>query len=187
LENEKRKEIVRIEISDQKKINGLLAEVAEEARAIGIPLSKQIDQKVLINRRARKRLGCCRMKSGAFLIEISAVVLEGGSGAVKEILAHELLHTCVGCQNHSALWKSYSLLMNQAYGYRIKRTISPSILGLPEPVMENKPARYVISCRSCGAVFLRQRKSPLVTRTHRYRCRCGGVLVQERVKESCRK
>lgn len=174
-------------MTDQNRINDWLRDVIEEARSLGIPLSDKIDEQVLINRRAKKRLGCCRMKNESFRIEISSLLLEGGRPAVKEILAHEILHTCPGCQNHSPLWKTYGNQMNQAFGYQIKRTISTAVLGLGEQAATERAARYVIICRSCGAVFRRQRKSPLVTRTHHYRCRCGGELVQERVKEPCRK
>ena len=174
-------------MTDHNIINDLLKEVIGEALSLGIPLSDRIDEHVLINRRAKKRLGCCRMKNGSFRIEISSLILEGGKPAVKEILAHEILHTCPGCQNHSPQWKTYGNRMNQTFGYQIRRTISTSVLGLQEQAVIEKPARYTITCRSCGTVFRRQRKSPLVTQTHRYRCRCGGELVQERVKEPCRK
>lgn len=174
-------------MTDYNMINNWLKDVMEEARSLGIPLSDRIDNQVLINGRAKKRLGCCRMKDGSFRIEVSSLILEGGKPAVKEILAHEILHTCPGCQNHSSLWKAYGNQMNQAFGYQIRRTISASLLGIQEQAIIERPARYIITCLSCGTVFRRQRKSPLVTRTHRYRCRCGGELLQERVKEPCRK
>ena len=90
-------------MTDYNIINDWLKDVIGEAHSLGIPLSDRIDDQVLINGRAKKRLGCCRMKDGSFRIEVSSVILEGGKPAIKEILAHEILHTCPGCQNHSSL------------------------------------------------------------------------------------
>ena len=61
-------------MTDYNMINNWLKDVMEEARSLGIPLSDRIDNQVLINGRAKKRLGCCRMKDGSFRIEVSSLI-----------------------------------------------------------------------------------------------------------------
>lgn len=158
----------------------VLNEVAEQAKSLGIPISPNIYKEVLVNKRAKKRFGCCRMKNQFFQIEISQFVAEASGDAIKEILAHELLHTCPGCQNHSLLWKGYAYKMNQSFGYHIKRTSTRDQLGIEGCNQREKDPKYIFACMNCGTVFQRQRKSPLVTDTKKYRCRCGGRIVQER-------
>ena len=80
----------------------LMREVAEQARALGIPISGNIKPQVLLNRRAVNRFGCCRRQGGAYVIELSTRIVEGPEKSCRETLAHELLHTCPGCHNHGA-------------------------------------------------------------------------------------
>ena len=89
---------------EQEEINQLLKDVIREAEAVRIPLGK-IKRNVRVNARAKRRFGCCRTVQNAFgvrqfEIELSQKVLACEDKKIKEILAHELLHTCSGCQNH---------------------------------------------------------------------------------------
>lgn len=180
-------ESLEIAAIEQKTLDRWLREVWKQAHSLGLPVSRQIEGRVRINGRAKKRLGCCRMKDGVFHIEVSSFVLEGGRKAVQEVLAHEVLHTCPGCQNHSSRWKGYAARMNQAFDYGISRVLFPAQLGLSPPADEERPVRYLVVCSRCGAMFPRQRRSPLVTGTSRYRCRCGGELVRKGVDALCKK
>ena len=108
-------------------------------------------------------------------IEISKVLLDTEEATIKEILAHEVLHTCPGCMNHGIGWKKHCQKMETALGYRLERTSSYEKLGL-EDQRNPKAYRYVVECRQCGQKIYRQRKSPLTEETKRYRCRCGGSL-----------
>ena len=53
------------------RINELLAEVIEQARALGIPVSEDIVPEVRLNRRATGRFGCCIRRAGIYTIELS--------------------------------------------------------------------------------------------------------------------
>lgn len=150
----------------------LMRETAEQARKLGIPISEQIEPHVRINRRAVNRLGCCRRQGGGYVIELAARVAEGTERSCRETLAHELLHTCVGCQNHGRLWKEYARWMNEAYGYHIKRVAAENTTEGIQP----RPFKYVVRCEKCGAELGRYRASPLTRHPERYRCRCGGRL-----------
>lgn len=151
----------------------LLQTVIAEAKGLGIPVSPCILSTVAINTRAKTRFGrCIAAASGQCTIELSARVLNCSERACKEVLAHEVLHSCKGCRNHQSLWKSYAKQMNEAYGYHIQRTHSCEELG----VFEDKPVRYQLQCQNCGAVLSRMKKSTLIAHPERYRCRCGGKL-----------
>ncbi|PWM22537.1 MAG: sprT domain-containing protein [Oscillospiraceae bacterium] len=150
----------------------LLAQVIAEAKSLGIPVSAAIAPQVRINARARTRFGRCVCRSGRFFIELSARLLDAPEQSCRQTLAHEVLHTCPGCQNHQARWKSYAARMNTAFGYRIGRTGVSQELGIEE----DRPVRYRLVCEQCGAELTRMRKSPLIAHPERYRCRCGGRL-----------
>lgn len=161
----------------QEKLNELLARVVDEARAAGIPISKQIDPAVRVNRRARTRFGCCVQRNGRYYIEIAGQVLKAEEGTVCQILAHEVLHTCRGCANHGLRWKEYAQKMNRQYGYDITRTDSFEKLGLED----TRPMKYMVVCQRCGRRMPRMKRSPLVDHPERYRCRCGGQLLVEKL------
>lgn len=150
----------------------LLEQVMIQARSLSIPVSESIAPHVMINTRARTRFGCCRTQAGRHIIELSAVLLEADELSVRQVLAHEILHTCPGCGNHGYRWQHWAALMNHAFGYDIRRTHAPEALGLED----SRPARYLVVCRQCGRAIPRMKRSALVTHPERYRCRCGGTL-----------
>ena len=164
----------------------MLRLIVDEAKAIGIPVSHRIEKTVDVNRRAAARFGCCRKLPGlvgpAFRIEISKTVLEAEEGILRSILAHEVLHTCPGCQNHKERWQAYGAAMETAYGYRIRRTWTYEGMGLADP-RKTRAFKYRLRCERCGAEILRRKRSPLVETPHRYRCRCGGMLHLEHLNE----
>lgn len=153
--------------------NALLREVVREAEALGIPVSPKTDPEVRVNRRAVSRFGCCIRRGDGFQIELSDRLLTAGERACRQTLAHELLHTCPGCQGHGPIWKAHAARMNAAYGYQIARTGSCEALGVPD----KSPVRHLVVCEDCGMEFKRARASLLVQHPERYRCgRCGGKL-----------
>lgn len=161
----------------QKYVNLLLQEIVEEAKNVGIPVSRRILKDVKINPRPKKRFGCCRKEGRDFQIEISRFVLDAPEAAVRNVIAHEVLHACKGALNHQDKWKEYAALMNRTYGYAIKRTNSFEELGLPKPEDRRTPVyHYIVRCKRCGKEFKRQRASKLTKHPGLYRCQCGGRL-----------
>lgn len=156
-------------------VNVLLADILEQARALGIPVSRNICPQVELNTRAAARFGCCFKRGEAYQIEVSARLLQAGEGAVRETLAHEVLHTCRGCRDHGERWKSYAARMNGAYGYHISRTNTWEALGLPD----QRKVNHLVVCERCGREFKRAKASSLVQHPERYRCRCGGTLARK--------
>jgi predicted SprT family Zn-dependent metalloprotease len=164
----------------ESKLNQLLQQVIEEATALGIPVSRHISPSLHINKRTKARFGGCKKVKGfvhcTYQIEISKVLLDAEAQAIKEIIAHEILHSCPGCMNHGVTWKKHCRKMEKTYGYRLERTSSYEKLGIEDP-RGVKNYRYMIECNLCGQKIYRQRKSPISEETNKYRCRCGGKLV----------
>lgn len=160
-------------------LSQLLIEVINEAREVNIPVPFNIYKEVKINRRSRKRFGCCHKKDNMFQIEISEFILEAPKEKIKEALMHEVLHTCDRCFDHGSLWKSYANKVNGIYGYNIRRITSYEYMNVSQPkTNKNKEKiKYIIKCESCGALIFREKRSKVVTHTDRYRCKCGGKLV----------
>lgn len=157
----------------QTELDSLLAAVIGEARQADIPVSDHICPSVAVNHRAKTRFGSCRRTGQEFVIEISAFLLEAEEKAIRQTLAHELLHTCPGCADHGHAWRLWAALMNRLYGYQIRRADSPERMG----ITVDRPVRWLVICDKCGLILPRMKRSPLVQHPERYRCRCGGTLT----------
>ncbi|HZK62217.1 MAG TPA: SprT-like domain-containing protein [Anaerovoracaceae bacterium] len=158
-----------------------MKEVISQAVDAGIPVSNNIQENVIVNNRAKTRFGCCKKYKNGYTIEVSGAIANGPETSLLLILAHEILHTCPGCQNHSKVWKAHAETMNNLYGYNIKRTSVPEELGIETESTNNskKSVHYIMVCKGCGQVIERTRKSRLVTHTHLYRCKCGGKIERQ--------
>lgn len=153
----------------------LLYVVAQQARDAGVPISSRIKKHVVVNTRAKKRFGRCIYQNGAYTIELSEILLYAPEQKCRQTIAHELIHTCKGCNNHGKLFLYYAAVMNKRYGYDIKRTHTPEEMGLAMEQTEKK-VNYIVECQKCGAQIKRVRYSNVVADPSRYLCRCGGRL-----------
>lgn len=156
----------------KKNLDTLLLQVISQARSLAIPISKHIVPTVVINTRARTRFGCCRFSKGRYVIEVTAALSEADESSIRQVLAHEILHTCPGCANHGMRWLHWASMMNSVFGYDIRRTHSAEALG----IKDIRPVRYLVICSNCGKTIPRMKRSPLVEFPQRYRCKCGGTL-----------
>lgn len=163
--------------------DALLRRVMEQARRLGIPFSTAIEPGVRINTRAVARFGCCKFQKGRYFIEVGKTVAEGPEKSCREVLAHELLHTCPGCRDHGARWRAYAGQMNEAYGYEIRRVTTNASLG----VQGIRAPKYLLRCTRCGAEFPRFRASALTRHPEGYRCKCGGTLVRVESPEEAKR
>lgn len=167
---------------DQKELNSILKEVIREAQEINIPVPRNIDPVLRVNKRPKKRFGCCKLENGIFHLEISSFILVCETSRIRNVIAHEVLHTCRGCNNHGKIWKQYAAMMNRAYGYTIKSTSSFAEMGLPEPEPASDRIRYVMKCTKCGREYPRQRFTCVMKKINAYRCNCGGRLEVYKVR-----
>ncbi len=159
----------------QNNFDSLLKTVLSEAAAAGLPVSDKIDMKVSVNSRAKKRFGMCILKNGRYTIELSSRLLDAPELSCRQTIAHELIHTCPGCDNHGTLFKKYAAVMNRKYGYNIRRTNSNEEMGL-ENTSNNAYYKYILECQKCGARIKRMKYSSVVADPSRYTCICGGKL-----------
>ncbi len=162
------------------RLASLMDTCIKEMRATGIEPSRRIFA-IKENRRAKKRLGCCKVvkergRTG-FVIEVSSIMEKCSDADLKDVIFHELLHTCPGCLNHGQKWKSLADRINRAYGSHIRvRADSSQIPGLAREG-EEPQYKYEIECAACGVRFYRMRRSRVVDHPEDYRCsRCGGRL-----------
>ena len=151
-------------------------EVRRDLDSIGIKYGTV--RRFTVNTRAKHRWGDCRsLGEGVFDISVSARLLEDGvdDQALKDTIAHELLHTVEGCSGHRGKWKALAeRVKRELPGYSVSRVSSADQKGVAEgprtPVY-----RYELVCEGCGQRILRQKESALIRRPSRYRCgKCGG-------------
>lgn len=162
----------------QERLDELLRETTREAQELNIPVPVTIADKIKINSRPKKRFGCCRRSEHGYEIEVSAFILVCEESKIKNVIAHEVLHTCEGCYDHGNQWKEYAQRMNRAYGYQIKRTSSFAEMGLKEDGERRRPEyKYIIKCQNCGKEYPRQRFTRVMKQINKYRCNCGGRLT----------
>lgn len=79
---------------------------------------------------------------------------------LKEVIIHELIHTCPRCLSHGKTWRKYAQMMNDAYGYSLlEGKDDDSIFHREKPVTQG------FLCRNCGSTFESRRKD-------KYDCKC---------------
>ena len=148
-------------------LQSIYKDVLTDFDRLKIPYAKEVP--VVINSRAKRRQGCCKKKDGKFIIEISEFVLDYPVDEIKNVVAHEIIHTCYGCFNHQKRFKAYGQKL-KALGYNVTTTYKGE-----EKTPAELDARYMAVCQDCGEVIYRIKRSPLIIHPEKYRCaRCRG-------------
>lgn len=158
-----------------KNLESLIAATKRDLDALEVPY--RTVRHYTVNTRAKRRWGLCKTVSpGVFDIEISARILEDGipDQTVKNVLAHELLHTVPDCFAHRGPWKAWCrYIQRELPQYCIKTTNSDTDMG----VSPAKTARYRVECTACSFSTTRMRRCNVTDHPQRYRCpQCGGKL-----------
>ncbi len=157
----------------------LIQESLEEVKHVGIKPGEI--SSFSVNTRAKTRWGLCKKDvDGRFSIEVAAKLLEDdriSEKSCKETIIHEILHTCKGCMRHTGKWKYYAEVMNQVYGYNIKRVTTGEEKGVENYKQTNEMSvKYIFTCENCGATIYRKRDSKFTRNYKYYGCaRCGAV------------
>ena len=185
-----KKEQEQLYFQYNQRLDNLLKIVLDQVRDCKIPASRNINPHIFINTRAKKRYGACQQtkRNGKkeYTIEISSRLYNLDDKIIQGVIAHEILHTCKGAMNHGEKWKNYARIMNEKYGYNIKRVSTLEEMGLKDQENKNEnnndncnfpaEAKYMIKCRQCGSVIYRMRQSNVTKNPQKYRCKCGGQL-----------
>ncbi|MBQ1597176.1 MAG: SprT-like domain-containing protein [Lachnospiraceae bacterium] len=163
----------------------LIEESLEEVRRLGIRPGNIVAWSV--NKRAKTRWGLCRQNpDNTFEIQIAQRLLTDeriSRQSCKETIIHEILHTCKDCMKHTGKWKHYAQVVNQVYGYNIKRVTTGSEKGVEDyDSSSSLPVKYIFTCGCCGATIYRKRESRFTKYYRQYRCtRCGAVAWEKKV------
>lgn len=112
------------------KLNKLLSNVINDAISIGIPISDKIDPNIYIDKNRYDRVAACYKYPFPIKYEIhlSKDTLRTSEFEIKNIIAHEILHTCFLSMDHEIPWEIYRKLMNDKLGYNIQVKYSWSTL-----------------------------------------------------------
>lgn len=110
----------------------LITECMNEVKEAGITPGNIVEWSV--NYRAKRRWGLCsKSPDGKIKIQIASRLLIDDRVSVtacKETMIHEILHSVEGGMGHTGKWKQLAEVVNQKYGYSIKRTTSSKEKGL---------------------------------------------------------
>lgn len=114
-----------------------------------------------------------------FRIEVSERFLQDDIPfkTVKDILAHEILHTCKDCFDHGKQWKEKAEILKEKKGYHVERTSKNMDLGNYKPRY-----KYSVRCRNCGNVYYRRIQSDIIKNPQKYQC---DVCKMDNTLERC--
>ena len=144
--------------------------------SIGVPYHKAYFE---VNSRAVKRWGQCSYRDCKYIIQISSVLLDerNSEQGLKQVIIHELLHTCPNCMNHGKEWKKWADKCNKCLGYDVSRTDSAESLGVVHDDIKDSKPYYLVVCKKCGKRFVYYRRGKVVNNPGMFRCgKCMGNL-----------
>lgn len=107
-------------------VNSLLSDVVQDMKDMGFPVSENLKMEIEIDYDTYYRVGACyRYKfPEKYIIHLSEDVLHGNVEQIKNILAHEVLHTHFLTMDHNILWNHFKDRINQNSSYNIKEKYS---------------------------------------------------------------
>ena len=108
-------------IYKQNDLDRMLSEVISDALKAKIPVDETIERKVYIDAGVTNRVGFCNWCFRKYEIHITDKLVFASEKYIKDVLAHEILHTCFLCKTHDYPWNHYAKIMNDKYGYNIKQ------------------------------------------------------------------
>lgn len=103
-------------------LDKMLNEVIDDAVSIGFPISNNLERKVYLDQKRYDRVGACYRYPypEKYEIHLSAPVSRAKITEIKNIMAHEVLHSSFLSMNHGYIWTMYKDLMNNKLKYNIK-------------------------------------------------------------------
>ena len=138
-------------------------EIKEQIAECGYPEIENRDIRYELNGRFKKTLGRTRIGYGRYLISINKTLSQTDPDAVKNVLAHELLHTINGGMCHTGEWKKAAGKMNYRYGYNITRVEDgENAPNYKEVRNKERQAKYIVKCLHCGEEYKYYRKGDIV-------------------------
>lgn len=124
--------------------------------------------------------GICTKKGDIYKIRINKTLLESAESykGLKNIIIHEMLHSCPNSMSHTGNWKNLARIVNSKLGYSVSRCSSNEELGVKINAMEQN-SKYACKCDKCGEILYRNRICNLVKYPSHYMHKnCGGTFIR---------
>ena len=145
-----------------------------------VPYSENITSKVLLlSNRNKRTLGKCtkNRENTQFTISLNPKLENMSEQLIKDVLAHEIIHTAKGCFNHGYNFKNYMYRVNYSCKNYNVETKTKS-----KEWEENKQYKYKLTCKKCGEVIYRNKINREWAKLGLYsHGRCGGDLIIEQL------
>ena len=148
-------------------LDDLLAEVKQEIKN-DVPY-RHDSVHIYLNSR-KSALGICKNTINGYMIEVSKYLLKCNKELIKNVIAHELIHTVRGCFNHGYNFMIYARRLNRL-GYNIEIKNHNKQFG------QAIQYKYKLTCLKCGKVFYRHR----LCRGDIRHGSCGGEIKVEQL------
>jgi len=160
----------------QEELEKILAEILGELKALGAEPTGEI--KGISWTHQRRSWGTCNqiVSKKEFRIEISEALRDEtvSEESLKNVVAHECIHTLKGCWNHGRTFKMWCYRMNNKYGHNIATRDSCESLGV-DAAQKYADAKYKFVCQKCGSEVGFYRMCTFVKYPEFYTChKCGG-------------
>jgi hypothetical protein len=103
-------------------LNYLLHNVINDAISVGFPVPDCLERKIYIDQKTYDRVGACYKYQfpEKYEVHLSEDTLRARKNEIKNIIAHEVLHTHFLTMEHNVIWQMYCNLMNNKLGYNIQ-------------------------------------------------------------------
>lgn len=104
-------------------LNKMLNDIINDAISIGFPVSPSLERKIHIDQNRYDRVGACYRYTTypeRYEIHLSAMTIKAKENELRNIIAHEVLHSCFLSMEHNNIWTLYKNLMNAKLGYNIQ-------------------------------------------------------------------
>lgn len=107
-------------------LNQLLNDVIKDAKDVGFPISENLERKIYIDKQTYDRVGACYRYRfpERYEIHLSEDTLKAKPKEIKNIIAHEVLHSNWLTMEHNIFWKTYGDCMHKKFGYNIQTKYS---------------------------------------------------------------
>ena len=157
-----------------KNLNVLINRAVNELKSLGIEAGYINEVTTMPSK--NQNWGDCRKTMNGYKIRINECLLDDivDDKATMDTVIHEVIHTVKGCMNHKAPFKKVAELVNNAYGYDVKRTTSCAEKGIEKNFIST--IKYIIECNNCGNKNYYSRKTKIVksilNNENRYICSC---------------
>lgn len=103
-------------------LDNLLKDVIDDAISVGFPIPDSLEHKIYLDKDRYDRVGACYryICPERYEIHLSEATAKANINEIKNIIAHEVLHSCFLSMDHGPIWTMYRDLMNDKFRYDIK-------------------------------------------------------------------